>query len=315
MSEGQAHTSLRHPGSIVISSMKILVLRGGALGDFILTIPVLRLLRSQWPEAIIELVGNKTAAQLGIADGIIQAAHSQHEARWAALFSTQPLPDSLSHFLGSFDLVVNFWPDPEHELGSHFPLNPRQRFITWPAKPTTGPAAAHFCEALRPLGLQTSDFHPRLSRHAFGEKNTVPPRSRLVCIHPGSSSPTRNWPLQCWLDISRYLSARGWRVLFVGGEADRAILDALPKEIDSLREPSLASLATHLAGASLYLGHDTGVSHLAAALDIPCVLLFGPSDPAIWAPQGSHVTVLRKGITLGEIQAEDLKAALASRLG
>ncbi|MBM3853590.1 MAG: hypothetical protein FJ399_10590, partial [Verrucomicrobia bacterium] len=91
---------------------RILVLRGGALGDFIVTLPALALLRKQWPNAEIELVGNATAADLALCDGLLSAAHSQHERRWSTLFGSDPLPRELSAWFGRFDLILSFWPDP-----------------------------------------------------------------------------------------------------------------------------------------------------------------------------------------------------------
>src|SRR4051794_22264739 len=95
---------------------RILVLRGGALGDFIVTLPALAALRKHWPSARIELVGNATAAALALTRHMIDAAHSQGEARWSALYSTSPLSAEFSAWLGNFDLVLNFWPDPDGDL-------------------------------------------------------------------------------------------------------------------------------------------------------------------------------------------------------
>ena len=81
--------------------MRILVLRGGALGDFLVTLPALRLLRTRWPAARIELVGNAREAELGVQGGYLDAAHSQHDARWSALFAAGPLPPSIADWLGT----------------------------------------------------------------------------------------------------------------------------------------------------------------------------------------------------------------------
>ena len=82
---------------------KILVLRGGALGDFIVTLPALARLRQRWPAARIELAGNATAAELARSRGMLDTVHSQHEARWGALFNDAPLPAPFSSWLASFD--------------------------------------------------------------------------------------------------------------------------------------------------------------------------------------------------------------------
>ena len=107
--------------------MRILVLRGGALGDFLVTLPALARLRQQWPEARLELAGNATAAALGVRQGLLDAAHSQHEARWSALYAAAPLPAAFAEWLAGFDLVVNFWPDPDGLLARRFPIPEPER--------------------------------------------------------------------------------------------------------------------------------------------------------------------------------------------
>ena len=136
---------------------KILVLRGGALGDFIVTLPALRSLRERWPRAGIELAGNSTAAQLAVARGLIDAAHSQHEARWAELYGEEALSPAFREWLAGFDLVLSYWPDPDGALARHFPRRAGQRFLAAPAMPARAPAAAHYCEPLRTLGIEPRD--------------------------------------------------------------------------------------------------------------------------------------------------------------
>src|SRR5262245_58505846 len=132
---------------------KILVLRGGALGDLVVTLPALAALRQRWPEARIELIGNAAAAELARTRGLLDGVHSQHAARWSALYSPAPLPAELAAWLGAFDLVISFWPDPAGELRRRFPVRVGQRFLSAPAMPARAPAAAHYCEALREIGI------------------------------------------------------------------------------------------------------------------------------------------------------------------
>jgi ADP-heptose:LPS heptosyltransferase len=282
---------------------RILVLRGGALGDLIVTLPALALLRRHWPAARIELAGNAPAAELGRAAGLIDAAHSQHEARWAALYGDAPLPAPLGEWLAGFDLVLNFWPDPECELARRFPLRAGQVFLSAPALPTLAPAAAHYCEPLRPLGLTTADFFVAL-------RPTGPrPGPRRIAIHPGSGSPRKNWPLVRWIELCVWLEAtHRAELLIVSGEAEPAGL--LANFGRPARQLPLAELADTLAACALFIGHDSGVSHLAAACGVPCVLLFGPTDPAIWAPPAPHVRVIRRGAEMASISVEAVKALL-----
>jgi heptosyltransferase-2 len=300
--------------------MRILILRGGALGDFLVTLPALGLLRSNWPAAQIDLVGNARAAGLAVQCGYLDAAHSQHEARWSALFASGPLPAALTAWLGTFDLVLNYWPDPDRALAGRFPVRAGQTYLAGTAMPERAPAARHFCEPLRALGLATDDFRNRLPYpiyHYSSETREAPPapREAPVAIHPGSGSAAKNWPDGQWRELMARLEAP---VLLVLGEAERERwTERLVAQCASRRRHRLEvadrlplpALAAALRQCRFFLGHDSGVSHLAAAVGLPCVLLFGPTDPAMWAPPGPLVRVIRRGPALDSISVQDVLAA------
>ena len=353
-------------------SQRILILRGGALGDFLVTLPALGLLRTRWPAARIELVGNARAAELGRLGGYLDAVHSQHEARWSGLYADSPLPSAFAGWLGEFDLVVNYWPDPDRVLARRFPVRPGQQYLAGDSAPAIAPAARHFCEPLRALGLTTDDFRSRLPflgpdlraepaddgppfsladpdrdvapvcawRTRWSETGATGPRSRdggtdspgftppaiphsapglpraSIAIHPGSGSPAKNWPAERWVELAARLEGP---FLLVLGEAEREqwsgpLLDRLRSAAHSSLEIAdslaLPELAAALGRCAFFLGHDSGVSHLAAALGTPCVLLFGPTEPSMWAPPGSHVQVVRRGARLDDIGVDDVVAAL-----
>jgi heptosyltransferase-3 len=320
--------------------MKILVLRGGALGDFLVTLPALNLLRARWPQARIELVGHARAAELALPGGTLDAVHSQHEARWAALYGGEPLPAGLHTWLEEFDLVVSFWPDPDGALAAHFPLRAGQTWVTAAARPAVSPAARHYCEALHPLGLATTDYCTRLrSGNSKSEtrnpkqidrplaqfdileaqsakpktQNSKPKTPNPVCIaiHPGSGSPRKNWPVGRWAELAGRLRGQA-PLLIVGGEADTAAVAALAAFGEVALNLPLPELARRLAACRLFLGHDSGVSHLAAAMGTPCVLLFGPTEPAMWAPPCEHVRVVRRGPELSAISVDAVWCSLAA---
>jgi len=280
---------------------KILVLRGGALGDFIATLPALAALRRHFPAARLELAGNATAAQLALTRGLLDAAHSQHESRWSALYGGAPLPPAFAAYLATFDLVLNFWPDPDRELAARFPLRPAQTFLTAPALPTGAPAAAHYAAPLRQLGL--TDLPP-----FFSLCPAALPREGIT-IHPGTGSPKKNWPAEKWLPLIPHLPAP---VTLILGEAEHATWhDFSAPNLTLLRSAPLETLVSHLARTRLFLGHDSGISHLAAACGAPSLLLFGPTDPATWAPPASHVRVLHRP-TLSDLTVPEVLAAFSS---
>lgn len=285
--------------------MRILVLRGGALGDFLVTLPALALLRQRWPESRIEFVGNVTAAALALTAGLLDAVHSQHEARWGGLYGSQPLPPAQADWLEAFDLVISYWPDPEGELQRRFPARPGQTALFGAALPGEAPAAAHYCAPLRQLGLMPTTLLFPL--------RTPAPEKFLVALHPGSGSPRKNWATDRWLTLARWLEDElHARLLVVTGEAEPAGL--LAGIGQPARNLPLAQLADRLAGCRLFLGHDSGVSHLAATAGTPCILLFGPTDPALWAPPGPNVRVLRRGAELASISLADVQQAVRAVL-
>ena len=292
---------------------RILILRGGALGDFIITLPALAALRSAFPTARIELAGNASAAALAVTRGLL--AHSQHESRWAALYDSAPLTSDFATWLASFDLILNFWPDPEGDLTRRFPLHPAQRFLTAPAHPLLAPAAAHYCEPLRALGITITDFIYSLKASEVGRVIPNPPPP-LIALHPGSGSAQKNWPLPRWLELAAWLrDTQATDLLIITGEAEppatRAALASFGTVAHAL---PLEALVTRFSSCRFFIGHDSGISHLAAACNVPSLLLFGPTAPSLWAPPAPHVQVLRHAPTLNTLPLSAVQTALTSSL-
>jgi len=286
---------------------RILVLRGGALGDFIVTLPALALLRNRWPGARLELAGNARAAQLAVNRGMLDAVHSQDEGRWRALFSPSPLSVGFAGWLDGFDLIINFWPDPDRVLAVHFPRHKGQEFLSGSARAGSAPAASHFCDPLRALGLVPRKFFVPLAPVRGDEYS--PSAAPRIAVHPGSGSPDKNWPGERWEKLCKWLIINyKANLLIVSGEAEaQPPLGSLGIQARGL---PLEELAAQLAGCDRFLGHDSGVSHLAAACGVPCLLLFGPTDPALWAPPAPHVRTIRRGPGLAAISVSDVQNAL-----
>jgi ADP-heptose:LPS heptosyltransferase len=112
---------------------------------------------------------------------------------------------------------------------------------------------------------------------------TCPRRTAdYIACHPFSGSKRKNWPLKKFQELA---SCTSLPVRFCIGP-EQSLRGSI--QIENLME-----LAQWLANASAYVGNDSGISHLAAAVGTPSVVLFGPSDPQVWAPRGEHVTILR----------------------
>ena len=184
-----------------------------------------------------------------------------------------------------------------------------------PSPPATGPHAARWlAQAVAPL-LGESPTRPwdqgvleltqEERRHARTATEDLP--EGFVAVHPGSGSPAKNWPRARFVDAARAL-ADGQRWLLVAGPAERDMVP--PADAVLARDWPLRLLGAALARAGLLLGNDAGVSHLAAAVGAPTLALFGPTDPALWAPVGPRVKILRApGGSLVDLELEAVLAA------
>jgi heptosyltransferase-3 len=105
-------------------------------------------------------------------------------------------------------------------------------------------------------------------------------------IHPFSSSPKKTWPMENFRALAKLL---GMPVKWTAGPEESLPADLLA---DTVRFGDLYELGCWIATASVYIGNDSGISHLAAAVGTPVVAIFQATDPRIWAPRGAHVRVL-----------------------
>ncbi len=120
-----------------------------------------------------------------------------------------------------------------------------------------------------------------------------------MALAPGSGHPWKNWPLDFYAELALSLEEHyRVQVWWVVGPAEAKLESELQKkfpyqELRLLKDLPLSQLAAILSGFQLYVGNDSGVTHLAAALGQPAVVaIFGPSDPVIWAPPGERTTII-----------------------
>lgn len=121
---------------------------------------------------------------------------------------------------------------------------------------------------------------------------------RVVAVHPGSGGRRKCWPAERFARVAEALGAEGIGVALVQGPADGEIVADVLKALGGAPPPVVSDLpvrdlAALLSLCATYLGNDSGVTHLAAAVGTPTVALFGPTDPAVWGPRGERVTILR----------------------
>jgi heptosyltransferase-3 len=168
----------------------------------------------------------------------------------------------------------------------------------WPPA-EAGHASQWLARPLAALGLDvTAELPPPCSASPEEAGAAAALASELgpafIAVHPGSGSQEKNWPAARFASLVRALAV-GAPWLLVEGPADAAAvapLTAVPGGLGAHGLP-IRALGALLAQARLYVGNDSGVSHLAAAWGSPTLVLFGPTAPAVWAPQGERVVVVR----------------------
>jgi ADP-heptose:LPS heptosyltransferase len=262
------------------------------LGDVLITLPVLRTLREKDSSAFVELAAPFPAALLALYGG----AHSAYDLNSAAFLSLfvpgTRLDEALCEKLRHVDCVISYLSDPERTISPKI-KSCGCRFISGPFQLTQRrmPAPVQLGQPLAELGLVMADPIPRL----FLKSQRVP--AMRAVFHVGSGSPAKNWPIPSWRALAAKLEEQFDELLLVSGEADEAPTAEFLRtnRVSKLKVQSnlpILELAQELAAGTLFIGHDTGVTHLAAALGIPTVALFGPTDPLIWKPLGDHVRVV-----------------------
>ena len=137
---------------------------------------------------------------------------------------------------------------------------------------------------------------------------------RWLALHPGSGSERKNWPEENWRCLLQHLHrATKFNFLLVGGDAEGDRLQRLSAVLPTTRiqlaqSLPLVELAWHLQQCAGFIGHDSGISHLAAALGLPGLVLWGETNQATWCPRGDRITVLTSnggitGVTVGDVVA------------
>jgi heptosyltransferase III len=205
--------------------------------------------------------------------------------------------------LGEFDLVLSYLSDSSKTFRPNVAAATSARFVQGPFRiDESGPhATAQLAAPVTGLTGKLIDLYPEIP---VARKDPV---RDIVAIHVGSGAARKNWPVERWAVLSRWLLGRFEKLILVIGEADhnnsQKLLDQIDKSrLDVITTPSLQELCFRLAGCRFYVGHDTGVSHLAAAVGLPTVTLFFCTNPAVWAPASA------KNLAVSTSTAEALSA-------
>lgn len=269
--------------------MKTLLIRSGGLGDTALSLFAAQWLSSAQGHDVTVMVQRRHIQLAGLF-GFDSVSEEECDFQSAFSIPSSRLVDALKPFdaviaikkeTGNLRLAIN------GSLERIAPLPPADYALPYPMFIIHGAANA--------LGVDPPEKLPRLEpRREWGK-----PLSRHLIFAVGSGSLTKNWPLYNFINLVEIARANGFeKFTAIIGPAE---MERDPGAAGSLAEisgvcalvaPSIHDLASAIAGANVFVGADSGVTHLAALIEAPTIALFGPTNPIVWRPVGDRVTVI-----------------------
>jgi len=308
--------------------MRGAVLHQGALGDFLLALPVIEGISRAIPRLEFDFWSRPQHLRLLHSKPYVASTHDCWGRDWMFLFQEDRPPEDppLPPGLEQAQCLFLFG----RALSSTVPERLKSRInaaVYWlqsfPDEGYGRHATDFIADQARALGLPLV-MGPLTLAADPGEVAAVRERLRLpeasagqsiLAVHPGSGGIRKVWPLSRWgVLLHRLREERNVWPFLILGPADEKIAPLIHALAASLGIPvvqdlELPGLAALLSLCDLYVGNDSGATHLAAAMGTPVVGVFGPTDPEVWAPRGDHVRVFRDQWEAGEVL--DLRATAA----
>jgi ADP-heptose:LPS heptosyltransferase len=264
--------------------MASLIYHAGALGDFITTLPAIARWREDRPAERHILLGKPAHAALAPP---FDETWDTEAAVFAPLFAGSAASGSpLAENIGSVTSALLF-AVPSSPLAATIERLGARGIVRQDPFPA---AIVHIVDYHLSLFSPEDPAKPPVPRIHFSAAPEAEDFRETVAIHPGSGSAQKNWPRGRFIDLAARLADRGSKICWIVGPAE-AEIDPLPGG-DHWRCLPLAVLAGRLARCALYVGNDSGVTHLAAAVGSPTLALFGGSDSRVWAPRGPNVEII-----------------------
>jgi len=304
-----------------------LIIQPGAVGDVILTLPLVRLLKSRLGLTRVDMMAHTEPLELlagrsAIDRGIVIETVELHKLFEDPEQFDLPEGDRLIELFRPYEIIVTFLADPQGRFGRNLlytsimthaaevmelELKPPARYPghvvgfylrqftrqwawweKWDLKP--------YCRLDEPLVFPDRADRERACR-LLREKQLTRQKP-TVALHPGSGAQRKCWPLKNYQRLAALLAEKGFQVVFLVGpvEQDRwglEIIRDLDRQVPVLEGLTLPEVAGVLTQCRAYIGNDSGISHLAGAVGIPALIIFGASQARQWKPLGPCVHVCR----------------------
>lgn len=260
--------------------MKTMVYISGALGDFITILPVLELWK-KFTKSYVVLLGKPEHGSIAQMSGYIDEVLDMDRKCNMIYFSLSD-SDEISKQLSGYTHIMLFT-----FQNSPIAINCKNKFH----------GSLYIQEPFPLAGIHVVDYHCQLIRDVVSLPDPVIPKVKIsdndplkvnknIIIQRGSGSNRKNWSIENYLVLADKIRKKGYKISWIEGPAE----DEINVDADDIvhRNESLVDISKILYQSKLYIGNDSGISHLAAACGCAVISLFGPSDPLVWAPRGER---------------------------
>jgi len=304
------HRQLRSYASVFssITLMTTLIYHNGAMGDTLLSLPCMKKLRAGcgW----VHLIGRRDVARFLKDAGVVDAVTSNDQALIATLYTE--IDPQLRTFLSRFERAYVFTAEKDSAAAAAMRLLV-PHVLTVRTIPPDGShmhAAQYRFSQIEPYGPLSAEYTTlRVPQEKVNEAQSLlrkagcRPGTTVIALHPGSGGTSKCWPLDRYFKlIERLQSANdAFVILFTGAVENgelKAEVDRFAQKRNSILHAAdleLLSAASLLSHCHLYIGNDSGFSHLAGVLGCTAIVLFGQTDPMCWRPLGPRVQVVQAG--------------------
>jgi len=306
----------------------ILIIHQGAIGDFIVSLPAIGSFRQRYPDAAIEIWGYPAILQLVEGRFYADRIASIDRKEIAPFYSDNATLDAeLVARFKQFDLIIIFGGQQQKPLLQNLRkirVKEVHSITALPPEAGIDHIIDYQLSQLLPLGYELPDKIPRLFPNESDvtqasdlfSKRQPGSKSRTVAMHIGGGSKKKVWSPGCFAQLSEKLIEEDSAEIIVPlGPADEEVAQEYFNLIDSdavnhITGLPLNQLAALLKKCSLYLGNDSGITHLAAAVGTPVVALFGPTDPRVWGPRGDTVSIVYKAQECSPCRGEEMRGCV-----
>jgi ADP-heptose:LPS heptosyltransferase len=281
------------------------IIRLRSLGDCVLTTPAMEILKRARPDLRVavmvedrfrdifegnpdveELLPPRLAALRGWRPDLCLNFHGGARSAWMTALSGARYRAGFGHF--------------RYPLAYNVRIPRAQEILGVERKVHT---AEHLASAMFYLGADVGKVPRAKLATQEGRRKRLP----HCIVHPVAATPEKTWRADGFLAVAEHLKSRGLETVFIGGAGD----DLSPfRAYRTVAGAPLSEIKALLAGAALFVGNDSGPAHMAAAFGVPSVVIFGPSDPAIWGPWRTSSEVVHSPDGLGRVEIAQVLDAL-----